>query len=239
MDRRNRINIKAIETELLDYEDDLRRGQMKYTRRAFDLIPQIKSPRILDIGCGSGVPTMELARMTDGRITAVDIDRSQLTRLSAAARKAGFQNRLKIMEQSMSELNFNDDSFDIIWAEGSIATIGFEKGISEWRRFLKTGGFLVVHDDRGEIRDKVAAIALSGYELVAKFMLGTKIWRDSYYDPLEDKLKEIRGRFPASRELDMLLEKEDRQIEGLVKNPLRYRSVFFIMQKIANSGIHN
>ena len=42
--------------------DRFREPLLKYTRKAFQLLPKLDKPRILDVGCGSGVPTIELAR---------------------------------------------------------------------------------------------------------------------------------------------------------------------------------
>jgi len=50
---------KEIEIEI--NADQLRITFLKYTKNAFEMLPQIDKPRILDIGCGSGVPTLELA----------------------------------------------------------------------------------------------------------------------------------------------------------------------------------
>jgi ubiquinone/menaquinone biosynthesis C-methylase UbiE len=44
-------------------------------------------------------------------------------------------------------MDFPEESFDIIWAEGSKSVIGFQQGIKKWYRFLKPRGFLVVHDE--------------------------------------------------------------------------------------------
>jgi len=46
-------------------KDLIRERLSKYTRKAFHILPKLDKPRILDIGCGSGVPTMELARLSD------------------------------------------------------------------------------------------------------------------------------------------------------------------------------
>ena len=39
----------------------------------------------------------------------------------------------------MDALPFSPGEFDVIWAEGSIYNIGFERGLREWRQYLKPG----------------------------------------------------------------------------------------------------
>ena len=34
----------------------------------------------------------------------------------------------------------------LIWSEGAIYNIGFERGLKEWRRFLKEGAYLAVSE---------------------------------------------------------------------------------------------
>lgn len=43
----------------------------------------------------------------------------------------------------MCELRFKVNSLDLIWSEGAIYIMGFEKGFREWKPLLKTGGYLV------------------------------------------------------------------------------------------------
>ena len=40
-------------------------------------------------------------------------------------------------------------NLDLIWSEGAIYNIGFERGLNEWREFLKTGGTLRFQKHRG------------------------------------------------------------------------------------------
>ena len=47
-------------------KDLVRKRLLKYTRKAFRMLSQMDKPRILDIGCGSGAPTLELARLSQG-----------------------------------------------------------------------------------------------------------------------------------------------------------------------------
>ncbi len=37
----------------------------------------------------------------------------------------------------MDFLPFSDGEFDVIWSEGAVYNMGFEAGVSYWRRFLK------------------------------------------------------------------------------------------------------
>lgn len=35
----------------------------------------------------------------------------------------------------------------MIWCEGAVYNIGFERGLNEWRRYLKKGGYLAVSEN--------------------------------------------------------------------------------------------
>jgi ubiquinone/menaquinone biosynthesis C-methylase UbiE len=118
-------------------------GRNEYTRKAFEMLPKSDNPHILDIGCGTGGPTLELARLSKGEVLGVDIHQPYLDELARKAERAGLSDHVKAMKCSMSKMDFPDESFDIIWAEGSIFIIGFERGLKDWRRFLKPNGYLV------------------------------------------------------------------------------------------------
>ena len=46
----------------------------------------------------------------------------------------------------MDNLTFDKNSFDVIWSEGAIYNIGFEKGLSLWRNYLKDNGYIAVSE---------------------------------------------------------------------------------------------
>ena len=146
--------------------DPFRARLLSYTRRAFSLLPNLDHPEVLDLGCGSGVPTLDLVRLTNGRITAVDIDRSLLDRLDERAASAGVSHRVRTVQSSLKELDLPGESFDLIWSEGAIYAIGFENGLRYWRRFLTAGGFLVVHDALGDRDEKVRLVDRCGFRLL-------------------------------------------------------------------------
>jgi len=219
------------ETILQTYKDLLREGLSKYTRKAFHMLPKLDKPYILDVGCGSGVPAMELARLSNGEIVGSDINQDLLDILARKIEKEGLSDRVKAVKCSIFDMDFSNESFDIIWSEGSIFIIGFEKGLKQWRRFLKPNGFLVVHDETGNITEKLEQISSCGYELFEHFILGEDTWWIEYYAPLEKRINEIRAKHADDPKALVALDQDQREIDMFKKNPSRYKSVFFIMKK--------
>jgi len=213
-------------------EDHFRERLNKYTRKAFQMLPELKKPRILDIGCGSGVPTIELAKLSNGEIIGIDIDQSLLEKLNTKIEEEGFSNRVKTMKCSLFDINLPNESFDIIWAEGSISVIGFEKGLKEWSRLLKTNGFLVVHHEIRNKSNKLKKIPSCGYRLVNCFSLPKDAWWTEYYSPLEARIKELRTKHNNDPEALKILEKYQDEIDTVKKSPKKYGSAFYIMQKL-------
>jgi ubiquinone/menaquinone biosynthesis C-methylase UbiE len=211
---------------------DLVRARLcKYTRKAFQLLPKLDSPSILDVGCGSGVSTMELAKLCNGRIVALDIDEHALNRLDAKIQKAGLSHRMRTIKRSMVDMDFPDDSFDIIWSEGSIYVVGFEKGLRDWARFLKPNGFLMVHDETGNTEKKLKLIASCGYDLIESFVLDQDVWWNEYCVPLQKLISDMRPRCVGDSDALALIDQNQREIDMFKVTPEQYHSTCFIMRK--------
>jgi SAM-dependent methyltransferase len=129
-------------------------------------------------------------------------------------------------------MDFPEESFDIIWAEGSIFVIGFENSIKKWRRFLKPNGFLVIHDENKDKTKKLGLITKYGYTLIAQFELSDNLWWREYYTPLEQLIKEFRNKYPSDSELITELTKDQIEIDKCKSNAIVTSSFFVIMQKV-------
>ena len=212
-------------------KDQIRSRLLKYTEKAFLMMPEMDKPKILDIGCGSGIPTLELARLGQGEVTGIDIDQTALDKFIRKIAVAGINKRVKVFKCSLFDIGFPEESFDVIWAEGAIHTIGFERGLREWKRLLKPGGFMVIHDEQGNVQDKLEQISDCGYELLGYFLLGEGTWRREYFAPLEKMLAEYQKSMPVNPKVREEIRQAQEELDMFRKNPEGNSSAFFIMKR--------
>jgi len=227
-------------------------GRNKYTRKAFQMLPEMDEPYILDIGCGPGGQTLELARLSKGQVIGLDNHQPYLDRLQRKIDEGGLSDRVKVVNCSMFEMKFPNVSFDIIWAEGSIYIIGFERGLKEWRQLLKHKGFMVVHEmcwlrsyppqeiyeywkklypGIRTVPENLERIPGCGYNLIGYFLLPEDAWLIEYYGPLEERIQMLRKKHSHDPQALSVLDSEQKEIDMYKKYYEWYGSVFFVMQK--------
>ena len=195
------------------------------------MLPQMDRPRILDIGCGSGVSTIELARLSRGKVIGIDIDQLALNKFTRRIKEAGLTYWIQAINCSMFDMDFPDESFDIIWSEGSIYAIGFEKGLREWKRYLTPGGFMVVHDEQDNVKEKLDTISNCGYELLGYFTLSEETWWTEYFAPLEKLVNKARTKYPYDQSVLEEIQQAQVELDMYKKYPERNSSVCFVMKK--------
>jgi SAM-dependent methyltransferase len=224
---------------LVDLHKDGRRqgpGGDAETEQAINLAMVDRSAplKIVDIGCGTGASTLVLARCLNAQITAVDFLRDFLDVLEEKAANAGVADKVSILEHSMEDLPFANGELDIIWSEGAIYNIGFEKGVAGWRRFLKAGGLLVASeitwltDSRpAEIQNhwdseyaeidvasaKMRVLEKHGFSPVAYFVLPEHCWKDEYYQPMQARFEDFLNRHGNSTEAREVVSAEQHEID--------------------------
>ncbi len=119
-------------------------GSSSATERAFRGMELPEYPRILDVGCGPGKQTLDLAELSRGKIFALDYYRIYLEELAIHEHKRGWANRILLVQGDMTRLPFRRNSLDVIWSEGAIYIMGFKPGLEQWKPFLKSGGYMAV-----------------------------------------------------------------------------------------------
>lgn len=202
-------SIHEFDLQLIcEYYSNLERqgpGSPEVTIKALSFIDGLDDDSLIaDIGCGSGGQTMVLAQHTPGRITGVDLFPVFIDLFNRNAGRLNLQDRVKGIVESMDNLSFREAALDLMWSEGAIYNIGFERGLNEWRRFLKPGGHVAVSEVSwftatrpAEIEDfwmdaypeidtipnNVAQLQRAGYVPVAAFILPDNCWTEHFYQP--------------------------------------------------------
>lgn len=230
-------------------------GSEKETERAIELLDldMSKEYRVLDLGCGTGAQTMTLAKNIPGTIVAVDIFDEFLEEVEDRAKKMGFSHKVKTHNCSMDSLNFEIESFDIIWSEGAIYNLGFKKGVETVSKFLKPGGYIALSEitwstgsrprsleehwnsEYPEIdtaSNKVKVLEDAGFRPLGYFLLPKECWIDNYYKPLEESYDDFLKRYNSDSTSIEIVEGEKREIALYKQYSMYYSYGFYIAKKV-------
>lgn len=229
-------------------------GSPEATLKALSFIGNLNdTSRIADLGCGTGGQTMILAQNISGDITGLDLFPGMIDKFNLNAMKLGLEYRVKGIVGSMDNLPFKKESLDLIWCEGAIYNIGFERGINEWREYLKPGGYIAVTETSwfteerpDEIHDfwmegykevdtipvKVAQMQKAGYLPVASFILPEECWTENYYKPLVKARELMIKQYPNNETINKLIEFQHLEESLYDKYKDFYGYVFYIGKKI-------
>ena len=107
------------------------------------LLGVIAGERVLDVGCGSGVVTREIARRvgTGGRVVGLDLSPALLRVARELAQEADLGDRIEFREGSVLQLPFPESSFDAVLCATVLSHVpGGDTAVPELARVLRPGG---------------------------------------------------------------------------------------------------
>lgn len=225
-------------------------GSDELTRKAYELMPDLpESPRILDVGCGPGMQTVELLKRSAGTVVALDFLPEMIARVNAAAEIAGVSDRLETTVRDMKDMVFPASSFDVVWSEGAIYNLGFEVGLREFQRLVKPGGYVAVSEpvwlkphppseviefwreypEIDTVAAKLDVIERIGYEELGHFVFPANAWTDQYYDPMEERVAEKAKDWSGIPEAEAVLSEARNEISIFRQYSEYYSYAFFVM----------
>ena len=229
-------------------------GSPEVTLKALGFIDNLTDQSLIaDLGCGTGGQTMVLAQHAPGHITGLDFFPGFIDRFNSNACGLNLQDRVKGIVGSMDNLPFGEGELDLIWSEGAIYNIGFERGLNEWRKYLKTGGYIAVSESvwfteerPAEIHDfwmeaypqidtipnQVALIQKAGYLPVASFILPETCWTEHYFAPLVKAREKFLAKYPGNKTAEELVAMSHHEEVLYRKYREFYGYVFYIAKKV-------
>ena len=229
-------------------------GSPEITVKALSFIESLdKISKTADLACGTGGQTTVLAQKIAGSITGLDICPDFIDVLNENAKKSGIQERVRGIVGSMENLPFQKEELDLIWCEGAIDEIGFEKGLTHWYGFLKKNGHVAVTcpswltDERpaevekfwtdagsglDAIGDNISVMQKAGYSFVAAFALPEKCWTDHYFTPREAAERALLTKYAGNKTIEDFIEDEKYEVELYSKYKRHYGYVFYIGKKM-------
>lgn len=209
-------NINEHEQYMADFEsifyglDRLGPSDDDDSLQALHALP-INTGNALDVGCGKGLTTCLLAHHSGFSLTALDNDEYHLSCLKEKIKHQPINERITTSCSSMMAMPFEEQQFDVIWAEGSAYIMGVNNALKQWQRFLKPHGYVVISDlvwltetpsieayefwqknypDMTSKQQRTTDIINAGYEVITSFTQSEKSWLN-YLVPLKQKLNDI------------------------------------------------
>ena len=196
---------------------------------------------------------MQLAEHLSGEIIGLDLFPGFANKLTENAKARGLGDRVSGVAGNMESLPFEKGSFDMIWSEGAIDNIGFEKGLRHWRDFLKENGYVVVScptwitKEHPEIVEKfwsesgsnletidknIEILQNAGYRYIASFLLPDECWFDSYFNPREKAIEKLSEKYSDSQTMKQYAEVNRHEVDLFRNYSRHYGYVFYIGQKV-------
>jgi hypothetical protein len=129
--------------------------------------------------------------------------------------------------------------------------IGFERGLTEWNKFLNRDGFLVCSevswltaDPPFEAREfwsksypgmrsreeNVETVRKCDYELIDSFVLDENDWNE-YYRSMEKQTQELKTKYKEHRQAENVLDEQQSEIDLYRRYSESYGYVFYMMKK--------
>ena len=114
-------------------------GVEEYARWAPWLVHSAND-HVLEVASGSGGPALHLARLTQARVTGIDVNASGVANARAHAADLGGRVRFERADAT-ARLSFDDGSFDAVICVDAMNHLPNRADVlAEWRRVLKPGG---------------------------------------------------------------------------------------------------
>jgi SAM-dependent methyltransferase len=228
-------------------------GDEEFSRYIISQLPPLPpKPRIADLGCGNGIAALMLARYYQSQVMAVDFSLDFIEELKIKAKQSGLEDFITAIHGDMAELNWSNDSVDLLWSEGAIYNLGFEHGLQLWYPLISPDGVAVISEMSwfsGDVpepatqywqtsyptmateAENVESATKCGLNVLATYRLPSHCWWSNYYEPLRQRIKEMETT-PINQSV---ISETEAEMELFERFSDFYGYTFYILQKGVNN----
>lgn len=224
-------------------------GSRECTARALAMCTHLPvEPEIVDLGCGAGAQTVDLAELTGGTVVAVDRHPPFRAVVDARAAVHGLSGRIRALTADMTETGLPSGSADLVWSEGALYNIGLATALPLCRGLLRPGGCLAFtepvwrradvpatvqeafaeYPGMGTVADVLAALTAQEFEVVGHFTLPDAVWWEEFYTPMAARIAELREGDAWPAEAVPVLEMCQAEIDMFREHSDCYAYEFFV-----------
>ena len=127
--------------------EELTRAQDSWTGTLIDVVRLLPGQRMLDVGCGTGRPTVRIGTESGANVLGVTVSAAQVRAGRDRAVKAGLSDRVTFEQADAMALPQESETFDAAWAIESFAHFcDRPAAIREVQRVLRPGARFVLAD---------------------------------------------------------------------------------------------
>jgi len=113
----------------------------EYRHKLYDMVDLRHAGKILDVGCGTGGITRDIAISTDGEVIGIDID---LEKMEIARKVLADVPNVKLIEADAKDLPFEDGYFDLVVFHLVLIHIDDQQAaLNEMARVVRPGGIVL------------------------------------------------------------------------------------------------
>lgn len=112
-----------------------------YRHKLYDRVGLARTERVLDVGCGTGAVTVDIAESTRGQVVGIDVDEAKL---EEAQRLLEVAPNLDFQVADVQDLPFEDGTFDLVITNIVLVYVpDKQKALDEMARVTKPGGYVL------------------------------------------------------------------------------------------------
>lgn len=199
-----------------------------WRKKALQSLQPYPHDHILDIATGTAdIAIQSFQHLTPTQITGIDISEKMLNIGREKINKAGLENQIKLQVADVSQLPFDDETFDAATTAFGIRNFDqLEKSIQEIHRVLKPQGKFIIL----EMNEPQAPLIKQGYTLFTKTLIPLLVKAFANDPKAYHYLTQSMEAFPQGKALLHILDKNNFKT-------IRYQKLFlgvcslYLMQK--------